>query len=750
MFSSRAMAHNDLMPGISGTAEQASPRRVGTGRLSDTTYRRLAWTGLFVISALYVVGVALSFHSRGPETSTWGSGGVIGQDLFGLSTFTFPVVGILVLSRHPRNTIGWICLAIGLVWGLDASLSVYAGNVLASAPTRAAYAAEIDGCLWLPAIGLMGIYLILLFPEGHLPSRRWRILAWLSAVTIVAGALGVLFSSPTLADGGYPHLANPWHIASLEWLFGPFQGLVFVFPLEIVAAMVAAVLRFRRSHGRDRLQLKWLTAGAAAVALIYLVAMIASLGFGGTNVAIAPIWVQLSEDAALFSFALIPAAIGIAILKHRLYDIDVVINKTVVFGSLAAFITAVYVAVVVGIGSAIGQGREPNLALSIAATAIVAVAFQPVRQRVQRFANRLVYGKRATPYEVLSRFAQTIAASYGAEELLPRTAETLREATGATSACVWLLVNGRLVPAAQSPQEAAPLRDRVLISGDVPYLPDERSAPILDGGELLGALTITKPEDTLIPADQELLDNLASQAAQIVRNARLTADLHARLQQLAVQSRELRRSRQRIVAAQDEERRALERNIHDGAQQHLVALAVKLKLTKTLVTRAPERATAMLSQLRGEVSDTLTALRELASGIYPAALEEGGVALALEVAIHDFPVPTAIESDGLVRYPIDSEAIVYFCCLEALQNVAKYARADHARVSLLDGDGTIAFSVRDDGVGFDPRSAVWGSGLRNISDRVAAARGTVEISSTPGAGTTISGRIPIKTLEPVQ
>jgi signal transduction histidine kinase len=479
-------------------------------------------------------------------------------------------------------------------------------------------------------------------------------------------------------------------------------------------------------------------------------AMVASFGFGTSSTATSPMWVLLLQDAALFSFALIPTAIGIAILKHRLYDIDVVINKTLVFGSLAAFITAVYVAVVVGIGSAIGQGHEPNLALSIAATAIVAVAFEPVRARVQRFANRLVYGKRATPYEVLSRFGETIASSYGAEELMPQTAETLREATGASRACLWLRVNDQLVPAAVSPADGEhAMEERRLASGDLPVFSGERSAPIVDGRELLGALTITKSEETFIPADQELLDTLASQASQIVRNARLTADLQARVQQLASQSLELRRSRQRIVAAQDDERRALERNIHDGAQQHLVALAVKLKLTKTLVTRAPERATAMLGQLRGEVGDTLSALRELASGIYPAALEEGGVAQALEAATYDFPVPTVIESEGLRRYPIESEATVYFCCLEALQNIAKYAAAQSVRVTLREADGSLAFSVRDDGMGFDPESTVWGSGLRNISDRVAAARGSVEVSSRPGSGTTIAGSIPVRSLEPV-
>jgi signal transduction histidine kinase len=717
--------------------------------MNPATSKRLAWLGLSVIGVLYAAGIVLSLQSSGPETSSWGTAGGIGQDLFALSTLTFPVVGLLILSRQPKNTIGWLCLAVGLVWGLDGVLSTVAGNSVSTAPGRAAWAAALDSWLWLPAIGLMGTYMLLLFPNGHLPSRRWRSVAWLSGITIVGCSVGILFSAGSLAGDGYPQLQNPLGIRSLSWLLGPLQWLLFFFPLAIVASMISLVFRFRRSHGRDRLQLKWLTGGAVAVALIYLVASIASLAFGANNSTLSPLWVQLLEDAALFSFALVPAAIGAAILKHRLYDIDVVINKTLVFGSLAAFITAVYVAVVVGIGSVIGQGSQPNLALSIAATAIVAVAFQPVRERVQRFANRLVYGKRATPYEVLSRFAQTIASSYGAEELLPRTAQTLREATGASSACVWLLVNGQLVPAAASPEGNEPPAERALVSGDVPHTPAERTARISDGGELLGALTITKPEDTMSPADQELLDNLASQAAQILRNARLTADLQERVQQLAVQSRELRRSRQRIVTAQDDERRALERNIHDGAQQHLVALAVKLKLTKTLVTRSPERATAMLRQLRGEVDDTLTALRELASGIYPAALEEGGVARALEVATQDFPVPTSIEAEGLRRYPIESEATVYFCCLEALQNVAKYATARSAHVTLLDANGTVAFSVRDDGIGFDPGTTVWGSGLKNISDRVEAARGTVEISSQPGAGTIISGSIPVRALEPV-
>jgi signal transduction histidine kinase len=638
-------------------------------------------------------------------------------------------------------------LAVGFTWGLDSVLSGYAGYALETGRAHADLAAALDSWLWIPAIGLMGIFLILLFPDGRLPSPRWRSFAWLAGITMILSSAGILFRPGSLAGDGYPGLTNPLGMKSAEWLLAPLQWLLILFPLLILGSVVSLVLRFRRSRGTHRLQLKWLTVGAAAVALIYLFAMIGSLGFGEGNGS-DPTWVQVLQDVALVSFALIPTAIGIAILKHRLFDIDLVINKTLVFGSLAAFITAVYVAIVVGIGSVIGQGSEPNLALSIAATAVVAVAFQPVRERVQRFANRLVYGKRATPYEVLSRFAETIASSYGAEELLPRTAETLREATAAELSSVWLVVDDHLVAAAVSPQtDEHNLEARPLVSGGIPEIPGERSAAIRDGGELLGALTIAKSEETVTAADQELLDHLATQAAQIVRNARLTTDLQSRLAQLALQSKELRESRQRIVAAQDDERRALERNIHDGAQQHLVALAVKLKLTRTLATRSPEKATAMLGQLKGEVSDTLTALRELAAGIYPAALERGGIVPALEAQTESSVLSTTIDGGDLGRYPLEIEATVYFCCLEALQNVAKYAGADSAKVVLRGEDGAVSFSVHDDGAGFDPETTTYGSGLRNIADRVAAARGTIEIFSAPGRGTTITGKIPARQLE---
>jgi signal transduction histidine kinase len=461
-----------------------------------------------------------------------------------------------------------------------------------------------------------------------------------------------------------------------------------------------------------------------------------------------PIMVLGAWDWYGVGLAALAVAIGVAILRYRLYDIDVVINKTVVYASLAVFIGAVYVAVVVGLGTLLGSQGEPNAALSIFATAIVAIAFQPVRERVQRFANRLVYGQRATPYEVLARFSETVA-TLGADELLAHTAATLRDATGALGACVWLRSGAELTTAAAAPPETLPdLGPAGLVDGGLPELPGDGSAAIVHQEELLGALTITKAKgDPLTPRDRQVLAALASQAGEVVRNASLTAALQARLEQLTAQAEELRRSRQRIVAAEDDERRSLERNIHDGAQQHLVALAVKLKLARTLAARAPDKAKVVVTQLRAQVDDTVAALRELASGIYPSVLEARGIVAALEAQTQSVPVPVTIEGDGLGRYPIESEATAYFCCLEALQNVAKYAWASHARVSLAERDGELGFSVRDDGRGFDPDTTPFGSGLRNIADRVGAAQGTVTVESAPGAGTTVTGRIPATRLE---
>jgi len=396
---------------------------------------------------------------------------------------------------------------------------------------------------------------------------------------------------------------------------------------------------------------------------------------------------------------------------------------------------------VVGIGAAIGQGSKPNLGLSILATAVVAVAFQPVRERVQRFANHLVYGRRATPYEVLSEFSSRMAGAYESQDLLPRMARILGEGTGAVSTRVWLKVGDELRaeatwPAAED-SPALPMAD-----GALPTIPEASLAlPVRHRGDLLGALSLIKsPGERLTPTEEKLAADLASGAGLVLRNVRLTEELLHRLE-------ELRASRQRLVAAQDAERRRLERNIHDGAQQQLVALAVKIRLARQLGTKDPGKANDMLEQTEAEITQALEDLRDLARGIYPPLLADRGLVVALSGQVRRSPVPVEIHAEGVGRYPQESEAAVYFCCLEALQNVAKYANASSAWIRLAEGDEDLTFQVSDDGVGFDPGARGYGTGLQGMADRLAALGGELRVDSELGGGTTVHGRLPVRAVE---
>jgi signal transduction histidine kinase len=254
-------------------------------------------------------------------------------------------------------------------------------------------------------------------------------------------------------------------------------------------------------------------------------------------------------------------------------------------------------------------------------------------------------------------------------------------------------------------------------------------------GELLGALSVVKRRgESLTPMEVKLIDDLAHQAGLVLKNVGLTAVLMRRLD-------ELRFSRQRLVQAQDEERRRLERNLHDGAQQHLVALKVKLGLVNALTEKNPEQATAMLEQLQGDADEALETLRDLARGIYPPLLADKGLAAALESQARRATLPVEVDADGISRYSPEVEATVYFCALEALQNVQKYAGASRAAVRLGEAAGELRFEVEDDGCGFEVAAVKEGSGLTNMADRLDAVGGRLEVDSSLGRGTRLRGRV---------
>ncbi|HEV3232135.1 MAG TPA: GAF domain-containing sensor histidine kinase [Candidatus Dormibacteraeota bacterium] len=442
--------------------------------------------------------------------------------------------------------------------------------------------------------------------------------------------------------------------------------------------------------------------------------------------------------AEIVAFGSLPVCMAVAVLKYRLYDLDLVVSRSLAYAALAAFISAVYVAIVVGLGSLVGSGARPNLVLSIVATAIVAVGFQPAQERLQRIANRLVYGRRATPYEVLSEFSGRVAETYAAEEVLPRMARVLQEGTGAEHATVWRRSGAWLAPAATSPESVVGYEPLAVSDGALPEIAGAaRSVPVRYGDELLGALTVTKRAgESLAPIEEKLLGDLAHQAGLVLRNVGLTADLTARLD-------DLRASRQRLVAARDQERRRLERDLHDGAQQHLVALKVKLSLAEALARKDPESARATLQQLKADADEALETLRDLARGIYPPLLADKGLEAALQAQARKATVPVTVEAAGIGRFSQEVEAAVYFSCLEALQNVQKYAGASHAGIRLMAVDGWLSFEVRDDGRGFDPDSAGGGTGLTNIADRLDALGGALTLDSAPGRGTRVAGRLPV-------
>jgi signal transduction histidine kinase len=683
--------------------------------VSAWTARRLAWSVGIVSIVLMVAALVLMFVDRGSDlpidVATWSATDVLGVFV----SLGVPVLGVVIVNKRPRNAIGWIFIVAGAALALVTFGQVYALHALRADPgslPAGRVLAWVSNVLWpIPLAAL--ILLFLLFPTGHLPSPRWRPVLWLVMVILLVLSVGALI----IATAGWSQPFAGINVAAGSVSTVAKTVIVIAVLAEIVALLLSVaslVVRFRRSTGEERLQLKWFVSAAAVAALAFSVGIFVDAPVVSVLVSI--------------SLAFLYVAIGIAMLKHNLYDIDLIINKTITYGAIAAFITAIYVIVVVVIGAFIGVTEG----LSLLATAVVAVAFQPIRRRAQQFANRLVYGERATPYEVLSRFSEHVGETYSGEDILVRMVRLLAEGTGATSAVVWLRVGDEVRPAATWPTNGA-MATAIPLAADEPPVVDGATAsiPVRHQGELLGLLTVTKPpNEPLSPVEEKLVADLAGQAGLVLANSRLIEDLRA--------------SRQRLVAAQDAERRRLERNLHDGAQQQLVALAVRLRLARTTASKDLAEADRMLEQLEGDVTIALENLRELARGVYPPLLADRGLAAAIEAQARRSPVPVHVEADGIGRYPQELETAVYFCTLEAVQNAAKYAEANEVAVSLHEDQGELVLSIRDDGRGFDRAETPLGAGLQNMADRLAALGGTLTVRSRPGAGTTIEGRAPVR------
>ena len=669
---------------------------------------------------LVAIGVFTVAHiAFGPAAGTiddHGVEGIISFVALYLVVGVYAWIGRMIVVRQPGNTIGWLLLVAPILATLAFANGDYVNLALVKHPGTLPFgdaAAWLDRWLIVPAMYVF-VPIFLLFPNGRVPSRRWRPVLWLAiaapAVTIISFALTPGRLTGAFSDLTTVQVMNPLGVS----IFGNLMSVLTLVGglASVVAALLALaalVVRHRSSDADVRQQTRWLAFVGVACLVLFALSFLATAVFGDQS------WQSGAMFLTMF-FTLIfgvPIACGIAILRYRLYDLDVVIRKTVLYAALAGLLLLVFVAatwITTGLFASASKGK-----LDLVAGIAVGVLVWPLRRVATRIADRVVYGGRATPYEVMTQFAGRVGGTYSTDDVLPRMAQILASATGATSTQVLLRIGGDL---------------QVVATHGTTDVTAERFE-VRHQGEELGALAVAMPaNDPLDPAKEKLIRDLASQAGPVLRNVRLLEELRA--------------SRQRLVAAQDEERRRIERNIHDGAQQQLVALAIQLKLAEQLVGRDPDKERELIAQLGSQASAALEDLRDLARGIYPPLLADQGLAAALEAQARKAAVPTTVHADGVGRYDRDVESAVYFCTLEALNNVAKYADASRASVRLARADGHLSFEVTDDGRGFDAAETGYGTGVQGMADRLDAIGGRLTISSTPGEGTTVLGRVPVE------
>jgi signal transduction histidine kinase len=705
----------------------------------QSTIAMAAWTVVAVLAAGALVLIILAWNDMV-------TGDAISTACQVPSAVLYATLGALIV-RRAGNSIGWYLLIAGITDGLVALASAYA--VLGIRHPGALPGPAVMGVLaewsFIPLICSIA-FMFLLFPTGHLPSPRWRPVGGLCLVLIALTLVGFLAQPKTVhlpAPGGISlAVQNPLGARSLPWplttvLIGTIGQAWFVFIALMAVSTAALAVRYRSGTREVRQQIKWVAFTAAAAAGCSIV-VLASMDIGGKP------WAVLTATADVVVSAIglagFPIAIAIAILKYDLYQIDVIINKAVSYGVVSAALTAVYVGIVVGIGTLAGYGGGP--VLTVVAAVVVSALFAPVHQRARLLANRLVYGERASPYQVLADFAQDMAGQLDADAALDRMAAVLGGATGAERVEVWVLVGAGLSARSVWPADAEPGAAPAMVTSSAGLAalgPVARAIGVSHQGELLGAITLVKAKNEPVSAAEDmLLTDLASQAGLVLRNVRLTAQLQATIA-------DLRASRKRLVQAQDDERRRIERDLHDGAQQQLVALSVQLGLLDGLADD-PGEVREMTGQLRAGARAALDDLRALARGIYPPVLADQGLRAALQAQADRAPMPVLVDADGIGRLSRDAETTVYFCILEALQNVAKYAKASLTKVTLNQVDGGLDFSVTDDGAGFDPAAVVHGTGLQGMADRLSAVGGQLRIVSAPGQGATISGTVPVAAL----
>lgn len=621
----------------------------------------------------------------------------------GLHALTFAGVGLYVLRARPGHPVGLLFVGLGVV-----SAVMYFGRQYGlHSPALPADQWLAWVSIWLvPLVMAAAGVAVMVFPTGEHLSRRWRAAAYVMVgLALVFATASALW--PIEDDWRSSRLQFPFRLGGEETatdVVGP--SLIAFYTASQVLWIAAVVVRLRRAGRDEARQLRWFVF-AVAVSLLLLFAGQLLLG---------------SPVLGLMALALVPVAAGVAILRYRLYDIDPVINKTLVVGLMVLLIFVGYVAVVVGIG---GLLPLETPVLSLVATAAVAVAFEPVRRRAQALADRLVYGDRPTPYQTLSRLSAQL--NHNDEDLLDGLAATVASGFGASEVTIWVGDADHLEAVAGWPTAPEIGARSVAELGE----PGELVRPLVHDGLVCGALVLSRPAGTPPPSrvETQLLDDLVAQAGLVI-------DHRARLQEVARQAVELRAAARRIVTAESLARRRIERDLHDGAQQRLVSLGMQLGvLVEHAAAEGQDDVVARAEDARRQLLEATAELREMARGIHPAVLTQDGLDAALATMADRSPVPVRLEAEVGRRLSPEVEATAYFVVSEALTNAARHSRAGVIDVVVSLDPGRLTITVRDDGIG--GASAESGSGLQGLADRLSALGARLEIESPPGGGTTI-------------
>lgn len=648
---------------------------------------RLARLPLLLLSATVALEIAAVVLS-------WGLEPRYDTVLYAVNAVTLAGAGALIASRHPQNAIGWLLLGQALLGGLAGDAAQGWGLRAAQYGWPAGTAGEwVSLVSWLPS-GLIWTLIFLSFPHGRLLSRFSRVVAWTALVGTLVALAGWSFSPDMGSEfvGGRNPMASDWLPTGVLYPAG-----LTLFLLAFVAAIVVLIGRFIGSRGVERQQLKWFVSAAALAGLILPVS--------------AALWnvAPIVRPLAALALTALPIAACIAILRYRLYDIDVVINRTVVYTVLSAVLATAYAASALVMGTAVGRDSAWATA---GATLVVAVAFRPVRDRVQAGVDRRFSRAR---YDAVSRVA-TFLEDLRAGRATPEHIEgVLRQALGVDRLEVRLFL---------------PESEQYVDMHGLPVDDDQDDGrdrwPIRRGGATLGAVVADVGEEKRL-----LLPKLLDAGTLAIEIARLRVELRRQLEEVDA-------SRARIVAAGDEERRRIERDLHDGAQQRLVSIGLALRHAQHALGPAAPEAFRALDSAVAEITVAIDELRELARGLRPAQLD-AGLGPALRELARRAPLPVEVDVVG-DRFAPEVETAAYFTACEGLTNAVKHGRASKVLLNADRADGSLVISVADDGIGgATPRL---GSGLTGLSDRVAAQGGILTIESSEGRGTTLTAEFP--------